>query len=389
MQYDPRWPSIAALKRRARRRLPKFAFDYLDGGIDGEHCKRRNRAAWHAVQLTPRYLRDVTAVDLTAKLFGYTYSQPVGIAPVGLGGMLWPRAESILAAAAARANIPYTLSTFSTTPLEYIAELAPGVAWFQLYVPREISVMKDLLARVARAGFAVLVVTVDIPVGAKRNRELKNGLRLPFQLTPTMLWQGLTHPRWTAATLTHGAPDFVNVAKYRRDAGRSLADFITDFNIRGVTCERLKLIRRLWDRPLVIKGLQHMEDIRAAADLGADGVIISNHGGRQLDAAPSSADCLAAVPDELRARLTIMADGGIRTGADVTRAHALGARLAFCGRGFYWGVGALGSRGGRQVIEIFRDEITRTLRQIGAASIAEVDRRWLTDSAPAENFTVA
>lgn len=377
MNYDPSLPGIPDLKRRARARMPPFAFDYVDGAIDEEHGKLRNRAAWHDIVLTPRYLRDVTHTDLRAQLFGHDYALPFGVAPVGIGNMMWAGAETALAAAAQRANIPYILSTFSTTDLDGIAATAPDVCWFQLYVPKQAAVAEDLLARVRQAGYRVLVVTLDIPVGAKRNRELRNGLKLPFRPTPKILWQCMIRPRWTLQTLAHGSPDFVNVASYRQGENRNLAQFISNFNMTGVTRERLEMIRARWDGPLVLKGVQHEQDLRDAASLGADGVIISNHGGRQLDAAPASAHSLAAVTEEMRGKMTIMVDSGIRTGTDIVRARALGAQMAFCGRAFFWGVGAMGRRGGNQVVEIFRDEIERTLKQLGCESIARMNRDWL------------
>lgn len=380
LNYDTRYPSVADLKARAKRRMPKFAFEYVDGGIDQEHGKRRNRNAWHEVILTPRYLRDVSDTDLTVPLFGHDYALPFGVPPIGLGDMMWARAEASLARAAQRANIPYILSTFSTTPLEDIAQLAPDVCWFQLYVPKEVEVMKDLLARVKRANYRALVVTLDIPVGAKRNRELRCGLKLPFSWTPWIVWQCMTHPRWSLATLRHGAPDFVNVAAYRKGGNEGLAQFITQFNMHGVTRERIEMLRELWEGPLILKGAQHPQDMRDAADLGVDGLIISNHGGRQLDAAPTSVDSLRALPDDLRERLTIMVDCGIRSGADVVRGGALGAQMTFSGRAFFWGVGALGPPGAQQVVEIFRDEITRTLKQIGCPSFAALERGWLAQS---------
>ncbi|MGI9309950.1 MAG: alpha-hydroxy acid oxidase [bacterium] len=379
MTYDTRFPDIPGLKRRARRRIPAFAFDYVDGGIDQEHGKRRNRAAWHEVVLTPRYLRDVTATDLRARIFGHDYSLPFGVAPIGLGNMMWPGAEMALARAAQRANIPYILSTFSTTELEQIAAVAPEVCWFQLYVPKQVEVMDDLLARARAAGCRALVVTLDIPVGAKRNRELRNGLKLPFQFTPKIVWECATHPLWSLHTALRGAPDFANVARYRQGRNAGLAQFITDFNMHGVTRERIEMIRAKWDRPLVLKGAQHVDDLRAAADLGADGVIISNHGGRQLDAAPTSVASLRALPDDLRERMTIMVDSGLRTGMDIVRARALGAQMAFAGRAFFWGVGALGARGANQAVEILRDETTRTLKQLGCESFARMGEDYLAD----------
>jgi len=380
MNYDTRFPSVADLKARAQKRMPGFAFEYVDGGIDQEHGKRRNRQAWHDIVLTPRYLRDVSGADLSAPVFGRTYSLPLGVPPVGLGNMMWPGAEAALARAAQRANIPYILSTFSTTDLDEIAALAPDVCWFQLYVPKSAEVMKDLLKRVVRANYRVLVVTLDIPVGAKRNRELRCGLKLPFSWTPGMVWQCATHPNWSLRTLRHGRPDFVNITAYREDPNHGLSQFITRFNMHGVTRERVAMIRDLWDGPLVLKGVQYEQDMRDAADLGVDGLIISNHGGRQLDAAPAAAHTLRGVPAEVHQRMTIMADSGIRTGLDVVRAGALGARMTFSGRSFFWGMGAMGRAGADQVVEIFRDEITRTLKQVGCESFAAMDRGWLVDS---------
>ena len=381
MEYDTRLPGVDDLKRLARRRLPNFVFDYLEAGIDREMGKRRNRQAFDEVQLTPRYLRDVSSVALQAPVFGRRYAMPLGVAPVGLGSMMWPQAERILAAAAQQANIPYVLSTLSTTDLGEIAQIAPDVCWFQLYTPREEAVMKHLLARVQEAGFHVLVVTVDIPVGAKRNRELKNGLKLPFSFTWNILWQSMIHPRWALATLRHGRPDFVNVQRYRSGPNTGLAQFITNFNMRGVSQERLRMIRKLWPGPLAIKGVQHPQDALDALNLGADGLILSNHGGRQLDGAPASVESLRQLPDEARRKMTVMLDSGARTGLDIVRAKALGAEMTFSGRAFFYGLGALGAKGGHQVVGIFRDEIARTLQQLGCPSFEAMDGSWLTPTA--------
>jgi isopentenyl diphosphate isomerase/L-lactate dehydrogenase-like FMN-dependent dehydrogenase len=380
MTYDSRYPAIADLKLRAKRRLPNFAFDYVDNAIDEEDAKQRNRQAFRDIILTPRYLRDVNTVDTRATLFGTEYSMGFGVSPVGLGNMMWPGSELALARAAQAARIPHVLSTFSTTDLDSIAEAAPDVCWFQLYVPRKLDVMEDLIGRVKRAGFNALVVTVDIPVGAKRNRELKNGLKLPFTLTPRMIWQSLTHPSWALATLAHGAPDFVNIARYRTDKGNTLSEFVSSMTIPGLPLERLRKIRELWDGPLIVKGLQADENFRQAIECGADGVIISNHGGRQLDAAPATIDTLRHLPDDIADKLTVMVDSGARTGLDVLRAKALGAKAVFSGRSFYYGMGALGAAGANQVIEIFRDEITRSLKQLGCRRFEDLDATWVASA---------
>ena len=378
MHYDTKLPSIADLKLKAKARIPNFAFDYVDGGIDEEHGKRRNRQAWHEIELVPRYLKDVGTVDSATRIFGREYAMPIGVPPVGLGNMMWPGAETALASAAQKAKIPYILSTFSTTALEDIARCAPDVCWFQLYVPKKVDVMKDILQRVKQAGYHVLVVTLDIPVGAKRNRELKNGLKLPFSFTPNILWQCAIHPLWALQTLAHGQPDFVNVLRYKEGPNEGLGQFITNFNMHGVTRERVEMIRELWEGPLVLKGVQYEQDVRDALDIGIDGIIVSNHGGRQLDGAPSSVKSLREISAEARAKMAVMVDSGIRTGMDVVRARALGAEMTFSGRSFFWGMGAMGKRGADQVIGIFQDEIDRTLKQLGCESFSAMDQSWLS-----------
>ena len=380
LKYNTRYPGVIDLKQKAKKRIPNFAYDYVNGGIDEEIGKQRNRQAFHDIELTPRYLADVNSVDISTEIFGKQYSIPFGVPPVGLGNMMWPGAEMALATAAQKANIPYILSTFSTTDLDDIAQAAPDVCWFQLYMPNDIQVMKEIIARVKAAGFNALVVTLDIPVGAKRNRELKNGLKLPFTFTPNIIWQSIIHPAWSLATLHHGQPDFVNVLQYRNDnSNEGLAHFINSFTQPGVTLDRIKMVRKLWDGPLILKGVQDEKNVFEAIDYGVDGIIVSNHGARQLDAAPSSIDSLKQLPDAAHKKLTIMMDSGVRTGLDVVRAKTLGAQMAFSGRSFFYGMGAMGKQGANQVIEIFRDEITRTLQQLGALSFSELDKSWLNN----------
>ncbi len=376
--YNKKYPSISDLKRRAKQRIPSFAYDYIDGGIDEERGKHRNREAFHNIHLTPSYLTDVSDIDTSINIFGKTYDLPFGVPPVGLGNMMWPGSELALARASQQANTPYVLSTFSTTPMEDIAQLAPDVCWFQLYTPREDAVMKDLIHRAKHVGFNALVVTLDIPVGAKRNRELKNGLQLPFKITPNIIWEAITHPQWTLATLPHGSPEFVNVVRYNTDTDMDLGEFISNFMVTGVTQERVAQIRRLWDGPLILKGIQNIDNALAAIKLGVDGIIVSNHGGRQLDAAPSSIQSLKELPDHVHQKLTVMIDSGVRTGLDVIRAKALGAQMSFSGRSFFWGMGAMGNAGAQQVINIFRDEITRSLQQLGCHRFSDIDKRWIS-----------
>lgn len=369
---------MADLAQRAAKRIPRFALDYLEGGIGDESLLRRNRQDLDKVLLWPNYLQDVTRVNTQCDLFGKHYDLGFGVSPVGLGGLMWPNIEMYLATAAQNANIPYVLSTMSTMSMEQIAGMAPDVAWFQLYVPKDIDTMKDLIARADHAGFQALVVTIDIPVGAKRDRELKNGLNLPFRLTPKLLMQIAMRPEWAFRTLLNGAPEFVNLKPYgSNEKIEHLGEFLTSFFMCGVTPERIKMIRQLWQGPLIIKGLQRKADMETVLQLGVDGIIVSNHAGRQLDAAPSSIQALRLVPEALKANTTLMLDSGIRSGLDVIRAKALGAVCSFSGRSFFYGVSGAGADGGRQVIEIFRDEITRTLQQIGCRDFMALDEGWL------------
>lgn len=379
IRYDTRYPGVSDLKARARRRIPNFAFDYIDAAIDCERAKLRNRESFHNITLTPRYLTDVTGADISARVFEQTYTMGVGVAPVGLGNMMWPGAEMALARAAQEAKIPYVLSTFSTTLMEDIAAAAPDVSWFQLYVPKKLEVTQELISRAREAAFKVLVVTLDIPVGAKRNRELKNGLRLPFSFTPKIIWQSMIHPVWALGQLQQGSPDFVNMLRYREDPDQGLADLVSGFTMSGVTLERIRDIRKLWDGPLVLKGIQYGQNALDAMHAGVDGIIVSNHGGRQLDAAPTSVESMRALPDAVRKNMTIMLDSGIRTGLDVVRSKALGAEFTFSGRSFLYGMGAMGANGASQVIEIFRDEITRSLQQVGCGSFAQMNESWLSE----------
>ena len=377
MKYDLRFPSITDLENQARKRIPRFALEYLCSGIGEEFCLDRNRKALNQITLWPRYLTDIREVNTNCHIFDHEYSLGLGVSPVGLGNMMWPNTETILASAAQRHNIPYILSTMSTTPLERIRSIAPDVSWFQLYVPRDEAIMSELIQRVNSAGFRTLVVTVDIPVGAKRDRELKNGLNLPFRYTPKIVRQVLSRPRWMVETIKQGIPSFVNIAPYIDNDIQHLSTLLSEFFMSGVTTKRLEQIRTLWSGKIIVKGLMHQQDIQQCIDMGIDGVILSNHGGRQLDAAASSIEALQTMPDTIKHNITMLLDGGIRCGLDVVRAKALGATGVFSGRSFFFATGAMGSQGGDQAIEIFRDEITRTLQQLGCTQFQDMDESWL------------
>jgi isopentenyl diphosphate isomerase/L-lactate dehydrogenase-like FMN-dependent dehydrogenase len=365
--------SIADLRRVARRRLPRLVRDYVEGGVEDEAGVARNRLAFAALGLVPRYLVDVSARDRRATLFGRAYAAPFGLAPVGLANLSRPGADAMMARAAAAADVPMVLSTAATTRLEEIAAAAPGHAWFQLYAPRDRRIAEDLVRRARAAGMNALVVTVDVPVPAKRERDARNGFALPLRLSPATLADMALHPAWALAMARHGQPRFENLAPYAppRASAQSLAAFMASQISPALAWADLAWIRAAWgDRPLIVKGILAVDDARRAVEAGADGIVVSNHGGRQLDSAPAPIEMLPEIAAAVGAETVVMLDGGIRRGADIVKALALGARFCFVGRAALYGVAAFGEAGVARAIAILADEIDRCLGQIGAPSLA-------------------
>jgi L-lactate dehydrogenase (cytochrome)/(S)-mandelate dehydrogenase len=364
--------NIAELREVARARVPKFVFDYVDGAVEDEIGMARNRAALDAARIVPRYLVDVSNRDQTTPLFGRTYAAPIGIAPVGLANLNWPGADTILARTAAAADIPYVLSTAATTSIEDAAEAAGGNFWFQLYAPNEISVREDLLRRADQAGAEVLVLTVDVPLASNRERDRRNGLTLPFKFTGRHAFDAFTRPAWSAQVLRHGNPRFEVLAPYAdpKAGTRSLTAFAASQLARVLTWDDFDRIRESWPRKLVVKGLMAAGDAVLARDRGADGIILSNHGGRQLDAAPAPIECLAGVRRAVGDSFTVMVDSGVRRGTDIARLMAAGADFVFTGRAMLYGVAAAGPAGAEKALSILLDELDLCLGQIGCPSIA-------------------
>ncbi|MBT3990133.1 MAG: alpha-hydroxy-acid oxidizing protein [Rhodospirillaceae bacterium] len=371
--------TIDDLRDAAKKRIPKLAFDYLDGGAGSEANIRRNRTGFEDITLCPEYLRDVTERSQKITLFGHTYDAPIGVSPVGLANLIWPKVDTYLATMAKNRNVPYILSAVGTTSLETIAEIAPEHAWFQLYVPGQDHICFDLIARAKAAGFKVLVLTVDIPEPSKRLRDLRNGFTLPFKMTPSVIWDIAKKPNWAFSTLANGTPRFENMVPYMKDAadGKTLgAAQVLQVSAR-VDEELVKRIRDAWDGTLVIKGILSPKSTEAVKRVGADGIIVSNHGGRQLDSAPSSIEALPRVVEAAGPDMPVMLDSGVRGGGDIVKAFASGAAFTFSGRSFVFGVGALGEAGGEHVLDIMTDEVDRTLAQIGCGDIRELGPEYL------------
>ena len=365
--FDSRFPSIDDLRTRAKQRIPKFAFEYLDGGCNEEVNLRKNTEDLQQIELVPRYLRDHQPPHLETTLFGHTYSAPFGVAPIGLQGLIWPGAPELLAKAAMTHNLPFILSTVSTASIERIAQITEGKAWFQLYNPAEDALREDLLSRAEQAGIEVLVLLSDVPSFGYRHKDIRNGLSMPPKMTLRNLLQILNHPQWALSTLAKGQPEFQTLKPYmpKNLSLSQLGAFMNQTFSGKLTEEKIAPIRDRWKGKLVLKGVASGEDAGIAAKLGFDGLIVSNHGGRQIDAGESSIRSLDRVLSAVDPKqLTVMLDSGLRSGPDIARALARGASFTFMGRPFMYGVAALGAKGPDHTIELLRRQLQQVLEQL-------------------------
>jgi L-lactate dehydrogenase (cytochrome) len=370
------YPSIDYLRRRARSHIPHFAFEYADGGSGKDDAGiKRNWAALDAVELVPRYGVMPSLPPCDATLFGRSYSAPIGVAPMGGPAIIWPGGDLHLARAAQRARIPYTLSTAGGATIEEIAAVAPDVFWFQLYrlAKDNHAIGLDLVRRAETAGCRVLVLTLDVPVRTTRPREVATGIAGAFNVNLSILAQIARAPGWVGALRKYGIPRFANLRPYA-GANASLNEVIAfaQREIRGAfTWDEVRMYRERWKGTLIVKGILHPQDAVQAVGLGVDGVIVSNHGGRQVELLPAPIDVLPAIVAAVGNRTTVMMDSGIRSGSDVVRACALGAEAAFAGKAFLWGLGALGEDGPGHVADLLIEEISAALGQLGARTVEE------------------
>ena len=370
-------PSIADLEATVRGRIPKFAYDYMMRGTARNECRERNVEALRHVDLVPEYLIETVPPLIETRLFGRTWRAPFGVAPVGLGGLIWPRAAELAAAAATRAGIPFVISTYATTSLERIAEITEGNAWFQLYTPNVPEVRRSLIGRAKSAGYEVLLVTVDVPARTRQIPDMKNGLSVPPRFDLRTVLHIVKRPAWALAMLRAGVPTFENLTPYVPE-GASLGDaahFLSDMAQGHISVDTLRRIRDEWPGKMVVKGILAAADARRCVDVGADGVVVSNHGGRQLDAAVSAVEALSEVRAALGRDVALIADGGVRSGLDLARMHALGADFVLCARAVYFGIAAHGARGADHAIHVLREELEGAMRQTGVATLAELPGR--------------
>lgn len=376
MDLHRTYPALADLRQKAQRRLPKFVWEFLDSATGDETTKARNRADLDRILFHPSILHGDIAPDLTVEMLGRRYDLPIGIAPVGMSGLIWPNAETYLAQAAARLGLPYCLSTVASQTPETIAPHHGGQGWFQMYPPRDEEIRKDMLKRAKGAGFHTLILTVDVPVASRRERQTRSGLTTPPRLTPRLLAQVMMRPSWALGMAQMGLPRMRMIDDY---AGKMTG--LSSTNHAGYMLRTspdwayFAWLRDHWEGHFVVKGVMRAEDAAALQSAGADAIWVSNHAGRQFDGAPSTIAALPAI--RAATDLPILIDSGFETGLDILRAQALGADFVMMGRGFHYALAALGARGPDHLADILRQDLLANMGQLGAAHFADLRARLL------------
>lgn len=366
-------PAIADLRKSARKRIPHFVWEYLDSATGDESAKHRNRSALDEILLKPSVLHGEMTPDLTTTLMGRDYALPFGISPIGMSGLMWPGAECTLARLAATQGIPYGLSTVAAQTPETLAPHIGDQGWFQLYPPRDPAILTDMLNRARTSGFHTLVLTVDVPAASRRERQVRSGLTTPPRFTPRLLAQVARCPTWALGTLKHGKPRLRLMESYMETAAaRSSTDHIGYMLRASPDWEYLQNLRKIWDGPLVVKGVLNPVDAQRLQNEGVDAVWVSNHAGRQFAGAPASITALPAIRQAVGPDYPLIFDSGIEGGLDILRAIALGADFVMLGRAFHYGLGAFGAKGAAHVVDILRADLISNMGQIGARSVKDV-----------------
>ena len=369
--------SVEDLRRIAKRRLPGGVFDYIDGAAEDERTLAANVDAFARVSFRPRVLRGVAAVDTSTSILGAPLSYPLLLAPTGFSRIADREGELAVARAAARAGLPYTLSTLSTRSIEEVRAVSSGRLWFQVYAWRDRSMVKEMVDRAAEARYEALVLTVDTAVLGRRERDVRRGFSLPPTIGPRTLVDGALHPAWTWAFLTSEPIRFANVVG--RDVGDgaspvTLSDYINTQFDPELSWDDIEWLRSVWDGPIVVKGIQRVDDAVLAVERGVDVIALSNHGGRQLDGAPAILPLVAPTRDAIGDGAELVCDGGIRRGSEIVKAVAAGATACMAGRAYLYGLGAAGERGVDRVLEWFRADMVRVMTLLGVATIDDLSR---------------
>ncbi|RNC90059.1 MAG: alpha-hydroxy-acid oxidizing protein [Allomuricauda sp.] len=372
-RFANRYPRISDVAEKAKRRMPHVAWEYLDSGTGDETLLQQNRSAFSNLSFIPRFCQGAFNAETTTQLFGRTYSAPIGMAPVGLTGLMWPKVEQYLASTAQRMNIPFCLSTVATETPETIGKLVGDKGWFQLYPPKDGELRDSLLQRAKEAGFHTLIVTADVPMASRRERSKKAGLAVPPKITPKLIWDGLTHPVWGIQTLKRGLPRLRTIEHYTNTTDMKFTSGFVGNRLGGtLDWDYCAEVKESWDGPVVLKGVLHPDDAKKAVSVGLDGVYVSNHGGRQFDGALPAITALPAIADAVKGQVPILFDSGVRTGLDVMKALYLGADFVLAGRPFVCGVAALGNYGGDHVANILIDDLKNNMVQLGVKNLEAI-----------------
>lgn len=372
MDLHSKYPALSDLRAKAQRRIPKFVWEYLDSATGNEMTKARNRAALDRIGMLPSILHGEFEPDLSTSFLGQTHKVPFGIAPLGMSGLFWPDAEARLARAAAQAGIPYSLSTVATRSPEDLAPHLGPHAWFQLYPPRDEAIRTDMLARAKDAGFSTLILTVDVPVASRRERQMRSGLTNPPRLTPRLLAQTAMRPAWAYQMARRGMPHMRMLDKYTDAAGigRSTTAHVGYLLRTSPDREYVDWLRRAWNGPFIIKGVTRPQDARVLEQAGVDAIWVSNHAGRQFDGMPGAADLLPAI--RAATELPLIFDSGIESGLDILRALASGADFVMLGRAFHFALAALGPKGIDHLIDLLAKDMIANMGQLGARTLADL-----------------
>ena len=375
MDINSKYPAISDLRSKARKRIPHFAWEYLDSATGDESTVYRNRSALDAVHFVPRGLRGEIAPELATSFLGQTYSAPFGIAPVGMSGLMWPGAEKALASFASEAKIPYCMSTVATTTPEDVAHHLGDMGWFQMYPPRDEAIRNDMLKRIKNAGFTTLVITIDVPSQSRRERQIRGGLVQPPRLTPRILAQVARCPEWAIRTALNGKPRMKMIESYGKAVMESVASLPSNNHVgyllrTAPDHKYIKTLRDNWDGPLIVKGVMCPDDAVPLEGLGVDAAWVSNHAGRQFAGSPGAIDMLPAV--RAATRLPLIFDSGIEGGLDMLRALALGADFVMMGRAWHYALGAIGADGPKHLYDILMDDLTSNMIQIAATKLDDL-----------------
>jgi L-lactate dehydrogenase (cytochrome) len=373
--------SVADLRRIAKRRLPGGVFDYVDGGSDDEHTLARNTDAFAQAVFRPRVLRNVSSVDISSTLLNQPIPYPLVLAPTGFTRIVHPDGELAVARAAARHDLPYTLSTMSTCSIEEVRAVSNGRLWFQVYAWRDRGLVKEMITRCAEADYEALVLTVDTAMLGRRERDVRRGFSMPPSIGPRTFVDGALHPHWTLTFLRSDPIRFANVLG-RDDVGDGatpvkVSDYINTQFDPALSWSDVEWLQANWDGPIIVKGIQSVADAVIAADMGVAGVALSNHGGRQLDGSPAPFSLVAPVADAVGGRTAVLCDGGVRRGSDIVKAVAAGATTCMAGRAYLYALAAGGEQGVDRVLSWFENDVVRTMTLLGASTVAELDRSLL------------